>query len=403
MSMADILILEDSDELERLAGLLAPESGRWQWHLQADPEAAMAQVAADAPDVLLARLDGSNDCLALFEQTRRLAPGTLRLGLCRTLDSSHLSRSIGMAHQLLPKPVDGDRLLATLRQALNMRMHLGGAGLQALVAGLSSLPSLSDSYHRIMALIERKDITLEDLGEVIAADVALTAKLLQLVNSAYFGLKVPISSPRQACVMLGLDAVRTLLVSIEVFRCLEPDQLPHTATRRQLYWLVGLALVRGRRARCAAIELGLSPHEAERCRLVAMLGDIGLMLLMTELPKRWQALLSAASGDWSESAEREVLGCSQVELGCYLLCLWGFDPALLHWHLNQRDPTKAQQPDRGLVAVYLARLCDGPLLPVTEDQAVAGTGQKQWDLAPLAELGLADRETDALLTKVMHG
>ena len=105
------------------------------------------------------------------------------------------------------------------------------------------LPSVPSVYFRVVKELQSASASLDKIGEIIATDPGMTAKLLQLVNSAFFGVSRSISNPVEAVQLLGVSTVRSLALSIHAFTAFEQ---PKTATfALQRFWnhslLTGLA------------------------------------------------------------------------------------------------------------------------------------------------------------------
>jgi HD-like signal output (HDOD) protein len=89
--------------------------------------------------------------------------------------------------------------------------------LQKLVSKVDSLPSLPETYAKLQQVIKDPDSGLGDVAEVIEQDLAMSAKVLQLVNSAFFGIYKHIESPFRAVNLLGMDTIKALVLGVGVF------------------------------------------------------------------------------------------------------------------------------------------------------------------------------------------
>src|SRR5262249_55529513 len=90
---------------------------------------------------------------------------------------------------------------------------------------VSSIPSLPAEYRQIMQELQSDEPSLEKVGKIIAKDIGMTAKVLQLINSAFFGLRGRISSPEQAVRLLGLDTISSLVLVISVFSQIQIEKI----------------------------------------------------------------------------------------------------------------------------------------------------------------------------------
>lgn len=142
-------------------------------------------------DMRMPRMDGAQ----LLEKVKELYPQIVRIVLSGQANRETILRSAGSAHQYVSKPCDPQELKLRLAQAFAMRDLLQNSAVQALVSGLKSLPSLPGLYYEIQAELRSEDASLKKIAEIVSRDVGMTAKILQLANSAFMGARYNISSP----------------------------------------------------------------------------------------------------------------------------------------------------------------------------------------------------------------
>jgi HD-like signal output (HDOD) protein len=181
----------------------------------------------------------------------------------------------------------------------------------------------------------------------------MTAKILQLVNSAFFGLPRQITNPADAVAYLGLATVRALAFSAEIFSRFDPDQcrLFRLETLERHSWNTGL-LAR----RIAHLEKQ-NNLVLDSCFLAGLMHDIGQLVFATSLGDQYN-LVIARAGEKSQPLciiEQEVFGASHAEVGAYLLGLWGLPNPILEavaWH---HAPEKNPSPQfSAVLAVHVA-------------------------------------------------
>src|SRR4029077_18612085 len=125
-------------------------------------------------------------------------------------DRESVLRLVGPAHQYLSKPCDAEELRQAIGRAGALSDLLSSEKLKRLTAQISTLPSLPSLHQKMTEEFRKEDPSLEKIGEIVSQDVGMTSKILQLVNSAFFGLSQPISSPTEAVTYLGLTTIRSL-------------------------------------------------------------------------------------------------------------------------------------------------------------------------------------------------
>jgi HD-like signal output (HDOD) protein len=286
----------------------------------------------------------------------------------------------GLAHQVLPHSVSGEELAAVVAGSLALRRRLADPDLQDLVAGMDRLPSMPDLYAEVVRLAGEPDSTLAEIGAVISRDVAMTAKVLQLINSAFFGLRHQISDPRQAVTLLGIDTIAALVLSVGVFEAVRDPRVMPIAERVQHHSLVVAAGTRQ-----MAMSDRRPRHELAEFQLAGMLHDVGKLLLASADPDRFR---EAAADPRPVEAERDLFGAAHPEVGAYLLGLWGLPDPIVEAAAYHHDLSAAG----GWTA--------GPLAAVHVAAAVAAAGpdeDPEIDVPHLSRIGILGR-VDAWIT-----
>src|SRR5205823_2460457 len=169
-------------------------------------------------DVILTdiRVPGMNG-IDLLARTQELYPGVVRIVLSGQSDRDLMLKSAFNAHQYLSKPCDAAALTATIARAVALKATFTDKSLQALVSGAGTLPSIPSLYDELMRRLQDPDCCAQDMADIIARDAAMTAKILQLANSAFFGIPRRIADPKDAVLYLGLDTVKSLALNVGVF------------------------------------------------------------------------------------------------------------------------------------------------------------------------------------------
>src|SRR5206468_12693710 len=130
-------------------------------------------------------------------------------------------------HQFVAKPCDPEKLIPTVRRALTLDAWLSNDKIKSLVSQIGKLPSLPSSYFEVLKQLDQPYAAVQGVGEAIVKDMAMTAKLLQMVNSAFFGLPRKITNANEAVAILGMDTVKSLVLSIQAYSNFEKLKLPH--------------------------------------------------------------------------------------------------------------------------------------------------------------------------------
>lgn len=213
----------------------------------------------------------------------------------------------------------------------------------------------------------------------------MAAKVLQLVNSAFFGLAQTISNVQNAVTYLGTETIKNLALASEAFRVFLPDSRipPGVCESIQLH---------AQRTAAIASTLPVHPETRDVTVVAGLLHDIGSLILASRMPDEFCSTLSRARERNCETfeAEEELLGTSHAEIGAYLVGLWGIPnpavEAIAHHHRPTRIPHSGFD---SAIAVYVADLLAHELDAHPEDST--GSGLRDSDRACLETLGILHR------------
>jgi HD-like signal output (HDOD) protein len=385
--MKKILFVDDEPNvLEGLRRMLHPMRGEWEMVFAGSGQEALDILGKGAFDVVVSdmRMPGM-DGGELLTQIKNRYPHMVRIVLSGYAQQEMVLRSIGPTHQYLAKPCDAQTLKATVARACALRELLRDESLEALVSKMQSLPSLPSLYLEIVEQLRKPDTSVQTIGQIVAKDLGMTAKILQLVNSAFFGLRRHVASPVQAVALLGLDTIKGLVLTVHVFSEFDAARVPGFSLKR--LWDHSVA-TSGLAKQIAAAQQ-VKKEVADFALMGGALHDAGKIVLAQNLPERYGEVvaLSQAKALQPCQGEYEVFGTTHAEVGAYLLGLWGLpDPiveAIAFHHCPQNCPTDVFT---AVTAVHVANVLEHQQRP-TED-AVRGAGV---DVDYLSGLGLADR------------
>jgi putative nucleotidyltransferase with HDIG domain len=381
--MKRILFVDDEPRaLDGLRRMLYPFRNDWEMVFVSSGREALQQLEASEFDVLMTdiRMPEMTGIELLAEVANR-HPGVVRMVLSGTADQDMTLRSVTLAHQYLMKPCDAKTVRAKVEHALNFHPTLENPALMQVISRLHSLPSIPAVYMKLMEALQSPAVSIAEVGQIISQDLGMTARVLQLVNSAFFGISRHITTPAEAAVYLGIDTVKALALNVAVFSKFNSMASPFFSIDRLQEHSSEVGLL----ARNIAKSLGQSKAAIEDALVAGMLHDIGKLVLACNYPEQYQEvqLLAREKSIPVWEAERAIFGTAHGEVGAYLLWLWGIPGAITEivarHHRVQVESTLTATP---LLAVQLA---DG----------LSNTGSDQHlDPQRLAALGLPDHLAD---------
>lgn len=385
--MRRILFVDDDPNiLQALQRMLRSQRDRWEMAFAQGGDAALAMLDAAAFDVVVSdmRMPGM-DGAALLACIRERHPEVIRFILSGYSDLDASYRAIPVAHQFLFKPCESETLQAAIDRACNLKAVLSDESLCRTVGSMRELPPLPRTYLELTKALDNSDVSLDQVAGIVERDVAIAAKLLQLVNSAFFGLSREVTDVRMAVSYLGVDVLKNLVLSIGVFRSFE---IAGSAQRFSVERFQAHAHLTAKIAGALPTARPLKGAIS----LAALLHDVGKLVLAARMPAYFTRALSTAREQRRPlfEVEQDLIGVTHAEIGAYLLGLWGLPwpvvEAVAHHHIPARVP---KQGFDALAAVYIANIlameCE------TASPADAGFIQPTLDQGYLDSLGISNQ------------
>ena len=360
MIMKKRILFVDDDQavLELFRLMFKAMGGDWEIYFANSGLEALAQMEKCPFDIVVSdmRMPGMSGAQLLNELMQRY-PKTARIILSGYAEQESVAKCIGATHQFLMKPCDVATLKATLTRVCTLDEFLSNEKLKALVARMEVLPSLPSLYFKILQELQSPFASIDRIGEIVALDLGMTAKMLQMVNSAFFGVSRKISDPTEAVQLLGVGTVRSLAISIHAFSCFDQAKLAEFSFER----LWDHSVITGLFARKIAQSRGLDKAMEDEAFIAGLLHDIGKLMMISNVmePYRSALLLAREKRITMWEAEQEVFGATHADVGAYLLGLWGLplpvvEAVALH-HGPSRNVSWEVSP---LTAVHVANVLE---------------------------------------------
>lgn len=385
--MKRILFVDDEKlVLDGLRRSLYPLRTQWKMEFCDSPAKACELVATNEFDVVVSdmRMPGM-DGAHLLAHVAQVRPSALRVILSGQSDMESTVRAAIVAHQFMSKPCDGKVLDEVLGRTLKLHQLLEDPELRTLMSRIKGLPAPPRTYQTLAKLVSDPDVEFDRVAEAVGNDIGLIAKLLQLVNSSFFGLARHVSSVRDAVSILGMDRIKSLVLCTEVYRTFDEAELP-----------VGFDFeAETRHAQCTAQvarSLLKDKARAEFAYLAAMLHDIGTWVLAACEPAAFAELATLARqrGTTLDEVDDQGARLPHARLGAYLLGIWNLPyPVVEAVAFHHRPSAAGVTTFDALGAVHVAD-CLTRAAAATDPAEVARHLQ-HLDQEFLAAAGIADR------------
>jgi HD-like signal output (HDOD) protein len=266
----------------------------------------------------------------------------------------------------LSKPCDRELLKRVVSRACHLSIILNSDELRSAAGRVAMLPAAPKTYIALNEALTRPSCSVADLAHVIERDVGLCAKILQLVNSAFFGLPRKIGSLNEAIAYIGIQTIRDLVLALEAFA---KSSGPGALSQAELLKLQEHSLLAGVIAR--RINAG-DKDKAEQAFLAGVLHEVGWLVPVPPPP-----------------ADRSAPSVDRALLGAYMLGLWGLPHPIMEAMAYHHEPRLLAHSELELVdAVYIAHSL--------ALEAAGSPSTQELDLDYLASLGVTKGHLDEL-------
>lgn len=218
-----------------------------------------------------------------------------------------------------------------------------------------ALPTLSTVASRLITLTAREDATISNIAELVSKDISLSAKILKVVNSAFYGFSQSIVTIQQAASILGINAIRSLVLSISF---LQPQGRQQGDMDFIRFWGQSLREAVIARRLMAAVN----PEMAEEAFVAGLLQNLGMLILARAYPEEYSQVEETLHKEplEREQVELRLIGADHTYIGSQVVSHWGFPETLilpLRYHANPQACDSADAEHKRLCqVVHLAEL-----------------------------------------------
>jgi HD-like signal output (HDOD) protein len=347
--------------------------------------AAMAEAQKQPFDVVVANyqlpeLDGAE----LLNRLRVANPKTLRfIAAAEGLKDQVVCHVVG-GHQFLAVPFEPETLKSSIERSLTVDYGMSSS-MRELVGRIRTFPTIPSLYLEIVNALKDPNACTEDVGAIIAKDMAMTTKLVQVLNSAYFGLPRTITDPTEAVGILGFETVKSLTMTVKLLS--QYDKVKPVYFSIDSIWRHSTSVARTARV-MALLETGDTECSAT-AYTAGLMHDLGKVILAANFDEQYLGAHAVARKQqiplWD--VEKDIFGATHGEIGAYLLGLWGMSAevvrvaAMHHCPANGGDTTFSP-----LTAVHVANALEYEGSVETEELPVPVL-----DAAYLRQLKLEER------------
>jgi HD-like signal output (HDOD) protein len=340
-----ILFVDDEPAiLAGLQNLLYKDRKRWDMVFALGGQLALDEIRKAPFDIVVSdmRMPGIDGAM-LLNLIKDECPATVRIMLSGHADREAIVRALPALHQLLSKPCDANTLRGAIERSLDGVNVDRDAKIRRIVGGVDKLPTPPDLFFELSRLMQSPTTSVSDVAKVVTRDPGLSAKLLQLVNSAYFGTGQSTTSIQQAVALLGTDRLRYIALTASVFS--SPEGANSGA--------FSLQEMQQESMRAAWLARSFAePAARDEAFASTLLHDVGRVVLALAQGANFRALTERVQhGESLLDVELDVFGVTHADVGSRLLAIWGLPSALVDVVQFHHDPGSAPEASRALASI----------------------------------------------------
>jgi len=372
MKLSSILFVDDNENvlwgLRRRLRSACPE-----WDVTFVSSGAEALTVCDehtfdvvVTDMKMPGMDGAE----LLKQVQNKFPDTARIILSGFSEDEAILRTLGRAHRYLAKPCDDEILINSIRQILDVRNLLPEPSIRNIIGNIKALASPPDTYLRLVTALEDPKVNNETVAAIVASDIALTAEILKLTNSAYFSVPAKITSVSHAVRMIGTETLKSITLLMGLFKGFEGP----SAVSSRMQTLCRRSQQIGVAASLIAEHEKLDKEVCSLLPATGMLSHVGSLILNLNYYEKMDQVFDVMERENISiiEAEKKLFGASHPEIGAYLLGLWGFADPVIQAVAHHHCPADLEGDEMtGLSALYAAQHLTRELsMPAVEETTI---------------------------------
>lgn len=372
-----------SDWFQTVQSTLARLEPKWECRSFGTAPQAVAALDKESYFAVVVGNEGTSD--SLLDAALKSQPASLvRVALCDINNKTEASRWTALGAQCLPLTIDAAGLAANVKRIALVHAWMADAGMKKLLSQCRRLPVMPKLYTEVVAELDSPNGSIDKAAHFVAKDPLMTAKILQVINSASFALGRQINDVCEAVMFLGLGRTRALIMMAGTFSQFEDASHPGASPEQVWNHSLQVATL----AQIISLEETRDAKLGEAAFTSGLMHDMGKLILAANVPAMCTAVeqLQRSKHISRREAELQVLGTTHAELAACLLGSWGLPLPVLEavaWHHNpSRASDNAFTP---LTAVHAANVFSYEMGYGNAETA------EQFDHDYLLQIGLGDR------------
>jgi HD-like signal output (HDOD) protein len=275
-------------------------------------------------------------------------PSVARIILSGHSGLEAIMKALPISHQFLSKPCEPEKLINSIQRAVTLENTTSNNSIVEKLKELKSLPVRPEVFDKLTKLISSDDYSIMNIVEIISTEPAITSKLLQIVNSAYFSLPREISDVQEAINYLGIETVKTTALAIELYESFYSKDFFDYDLEKDC-------------RKCIEVASFLKSHTEDKMQseilyTAAILQNAGRLVVLSYFPEQYKEIINLIENDKDPlEAELEVLGSTSKQLASSLILMWGLPYQIASCIAHADDPWNYSKEDTNLsIDLYIA-------------------------------------------------
>lgn len=347
--------------------------------------AALKEAEQSAFNVVVANNDlPETGGVELLNQIRQAHPKAIRFIAAAEALKDKVMPSVVGGDQFLALPLDSTALKLTIERSLAADYGMS-KNVRDLIGRIRTFPTIPSLYLEVVNALQNPNANTADIGALIAKDMSMTTKLVQVLNSAYFGLPRTITDPTEAVGILGFETVKSLIMAVKLLS--QYDKVKPVYFSIDNVWRHSTNVART--ARVMALLESNSVEQSATAYTAGLMHDLGKVILAANFDDQYNGAHTLARKRqiplWE--VEKDIFGATHGEIGAYLLALWGMSEEVVKVAAMHHEPLRSGDKEfTPLTAVHVANA-----LEYEGSQENEGLPAPVIDGAYLQTIGMADR------------
>ncbi len=321
MKLNILFVDDESNVISGLKRMLRPLRTEWNFFFAESGLDALKILEEIKIDVIVSDMQMPNmNGAQLLEKVKDKYPSVIRFILSGHSNMELALKSTRTVHQFIAKPIEAEQLKEKISRSYKLFSLLENENLRKVINGLQTLPAIPETYFEIEQELQKEDFSLKMVAEIINKDSVMSAKILQLVNSAFFGLPANLTEIESAVNLLGANTIKTLILYVQLFASFNIDK--ETKNLLNEIWVHSLKVARNSKKIILAFDG--NKDEVNTAYTAGLLHDIGKIVVFSNNEYRESVFeIREKLGLDYIDAEQKVMQTTHAEIGGYLLSLWG--------------------------------------------------------------------------------